>query len=105
MEVKEGVVDHVIWNVSKDKYLKPKIKLKHSLCCNGSNIEYVTGFNAKYIIQNRICNGTRLSVGLSGNVIPHIFGVHSDGDNLSLSLSQFCINLTWHLSHDNLAFK
>lgn len=87
VEVKEGVVDHVIWNVSKDKYLKPKIKLKDSVCCNGSNIEYVTGFNAKYIIQNRICNGTRLSVGLSGNVIPHIFGVHSDGGNLSLSLS------------------
>jgi len=75
VEIKEGVVDKVIWNISKDKYLKPKIKLVESVCCNGSNIEYVTGFNAKYILQNEIAPGTKLRVGLSGNVIPYIFEV------------------------------
>lgn len=75
VEVKEGIVDKVIWNISKDNYLKPKIKLVESVCCNGSNIEYVTGFNAKYIFQNEIAPGTKLRVGLSGNVIPYIFEV------------------------------
>jgi len=75
VEVKEGIVDKVIWNISKDNYLKPKIKLVESVCCNGSNIEYVTGFNAKYILQNEIAPGTKLRVGLSGNVIPYIFEV------------------------------
>ena len=75
VEIKEGVVDKVIWNISKDNYLKPKIKLVESVCCNGSNIEYVAGFNAKYILQNEIAPGTKLRVGLSGNVIPYIFEV------------------------------
>ena len=75
VEIKIGVVERVIWNISKDNYLKPKIKLEESICCNGSNIEYVTGFNAKYILRNQIKPGTQLRIGLSGNVIPYIFEV------------------------------
>ena len=32
--------------VSKDNYLKPKIKLTQKVACDGSQVEYVTGFNA-----------------------------------------------------------
>ena len=49
--------------------------MEESICCNGSNIEYVTGFNAKYILRNQIKPGTQLRIGLSGNVIPYIFEV------------------------------
>lgn len=75
VEIQEGIVEKVVWNISKDNYLKPKIKLCSSISCNGSNIEYVTGFNARYILRNGICFGTKLRIGLSGNVIPHIFSV------------------------------
>lgn len=75
VEMKEATVDTVMWNVSKDNYLKPKIKLTEKVICDGSQIEYVTGFNAKYILQNNIKNGTIVKIGLSGNVIPHIFEI------------------------------
>ncbi len=75
VEMKQAVVDKVLWNVSKDNYLKPKIKLIQKVECDGSQIEYVTGFNAKYILQNSIQHGTVVKIGLSGNVIPHIFEI------------------------------
>jgi len=81
VEMKEAVVDKVIWNVSKDNYLKPKIKLQDKVECDGSQIEYVTGFNAKYILQNNIKNGTIVKIGLSGNVIPHIFEIVDGSKN------------------------
>ena len=70
-----GIVDKVIWNVSKDNYYKPKIKLIQPILCDSSKIEYVTGFNAKYIFDNKIHKNSKLKIGLSGNVIPHIFEV------------------------------
>ncbi len=75
----EGVVEKVIWNISKDNYIKPKIQLKEILNCDQSKVEFVTGFNAKYIYENRICAGAKLLIGLSGNVIPHIFQVLKKG--------------------------
>lgn len=75
VEMKEATVDKVLWNVSKDNYLKPKIKLTEKVLCDGSQVEYVTGFNAKYILQNNIKQGTIVKIGLSGNVIPHIFEI------------------------------
>ena len=76
-----GVVKSVQWNMSKDKYLKPKIQLVAPIQCDQSKVEFVTGFNAKYILENRIAAGTKLLIGLSGNVIPHIFDVlgHESG--------------------------
>lgn len=74
----EGVVKTVLWNISKDQYIKPKIQLQAPIKCDQSTVEFVTGFNAKYIYDNKISNGTKLMIGLSGNVIPHIFKVTQD---------------------------
>lgn len=79
IDMNEGVVKQVIWNVSKDNYLKPKIQLAYPITCDNSKVEFVTGFNAKYILQKRIKPGTKLLIGLSGNVIPHIFKVYNSG--------------------------
>ena len=75
-----GVVKTVHWNISKDRYLKPKIQLFAPIQCEQSKVEFVTGFNAKYILDNRICEGIQLRIGLSGNVIPHIFEVLGQDD-------------------------
>ena len=75
----EAVVDKVIWNISKDNYLKPKIQFIQPVICDQSKIEFVTGFNAKFIVDNGIYHGSKLLIGLSGNVIPHIFKVISQG--------------------------
>ena len=74
VETKQTIVLDVVWNASKDKYLKPKIKVQE-VVCEGSKINFVTGFNAKYIVDNKIGKGSILEIGLSGGVIPHIFRV------------------------------
>lgn len=93
VEIKQAIVDEVLWNISKDNYLKPKIKLKNTVTCDGSNIDYVTGFNAKYILQNNIKNGTIIKIGLSGNVIPHIFEIVNN-DILPPSIWEDLTNFT-----------
>lgn len=106
VQIQEAVVDKVLWNVSKDNYLKPKIKLTEKVVCDGSQVEYVTGFNAKYILQNNIKNGTVVKIGLSGNVIPHIFEiVGGNNDRLSQSVWE---NLTHPISQkllENIEFE
>ena len=83
-----GIVRKVIWNISKDNYIKPTIQLVEPICCDQSKVEYVTGFNARYIVDHNISCGSRLLIGLSGNVIPHIFEVLTNGGNLGYK----CLN-------------
>ena len=85
IEKKDSIVEKIIWNISKDNYLKPKIKFVTPINCNNSTIEYVTGFNAKYIVDQKIRPGTKLQVGLSGNVIPHIFNVYNEDNEDEVS--------------------
>ena len=70
----EAQVVQVLWNPSKDGYLKPRIKL-NPVTLNGVVISYVTGFNAKYIVDNKIGVGTILTLIRSGDVIPHILNI------------------------------
>ena len=68
--VETKVVD-VIWNASKDGYLKPRVQIE-PVVIGGAKIEYTTGFNAKFIVDNRIGAGTVISIIRSGDVIPYI---------------------------------
>lgn len=99
-----GVVKTVCWAVSKDNYIKPTIQLKSPVTCDQSQIQFVTGFNAKYIVENRIQPGTRLKIGLSGNVIPHIFQVlHEESDaqhgDDGLYLKDVDCSYSWSKNH------
>ncbi len=67
----DAVVKNVEWNVSKLGILKPRIRIE-PVFLQGSNIEFVTGFNGKYIYENDIGPGTILKIIKSGDVIPHI---------------------------------
>lgn len=73
-EVAEVKVLEVEWNVSKDGYYKPKIKIE-PVRLAGVKISNVTGFNAKYIDKNCIGPGSVLKIVRSGDVIPHIIDV------------------------------
>jgi NAD-dependent DNA ligase len=70
-QLAETTVVDVIWEMSKDKYIKPKIKVD-TVEILGSEITYATAFNAKYIIDNVIGPGTRVKIVKSGDVIPYI---------------------------------
>lgn len=95
VEMKEGIVDNIIWNVSKDGYIKPKIKLLKAIKCDSSSIMFVTGFNAKYILENKIKKNRKLMIGLSGGVIPHIFKVIEESDDEVLCENDYFKNVEY----------
>ena len=73
-QVAEAKVVGVIWTPSKDGYLKPRVQIE-PVVLGGVNIEYATGFNAKFIVDNKIGVGAVISLVRSGDVIPHIVSV------------------------------
>ena len=73
-EVIETTVLDVLWKTSKDGYLKPRVQFE-PISIGGTTIEFASGFNAKFIIENHIGLGTVINVIRSGDVIPHILSV------------------------------
>lgn len=71
---KEAVVKTVHWNVSKDLFLKPKIEIV-PIELNEVSIQYTTGFNARFIMDNGIGKGAIVDITRSGDVIPYITNI------------------------------
>ena len=69
-----ATVVEVIWDPSKDGYLKPKIKIK-PVDLLGVTVTYATAFNAKFIVDNNIGPGAKIKIVRSGDVIPYILEV------------------------------
>jgi len=78
-EAEVNVID-VEWNVSKDKYLKPIVKF-NPIIINGVSIKQATGFNADFIVKNKIGIGSIIKIQRSGDVIPHIIQILKEADN------------------------
>lgn len=76
------VVD-VIWNASKDGYLKPRVQIE-PVKLSGVTIEYATGFNAGFIETNKIGVGAVIQLIRSGDVIPHIKNVIVPAENAKM---------------------
>jgi len=74
------------WNLSKTKAIKPVVLLD-SFDVDGVTISRVTGYNAKFIQENQIGEGSVLQVIRSGGVIPKIIGVVKTG---KLALPTVC---------------
>lgn len=70
-QIAEATVIDVLWEVSKDKYIKPKIKI-NTIELGGVEITFATAFNAKFIVDNCIGPGAIVQIVRSGDVIPKI---------------------------------
>jgi NAD-dependent DNA ligase len=70
-QIAEAKVIDVLWTVSKDGLLKPRVKIE-PVILGGTTINYATGFNAKFIVDNNIGLGAIIKIVRSGDVIPHI---------------------------------
>jgi NAD-dependent DNA ligase len=75
-QAQETVIEYVEYNVSKNGVLKPRIKY-HPIEIGGDTFNYTTGFNARYIKDNNLGPGSRISIIKSGDVIPYILKVLS----------------------------
>jgi len=78
-QITESTVVDVIWEISKDRYIKPKIKID-TIELLGSEITFATAFNAKYIVDNVIGPGAIVKIIKSGDVIPYIQEIIKSAD-------------------------
>lgn len=78
-EINEPGVRGIEWNLSKTKAIKPVVLLE-PFNVEGVTVSRVTGYNAKFIMDNQIGNGSVLKVIRSGSVIPKIIGVTKNGE-------------------------
>ena len=67
-----ATVINVEWEVSKNKLIKPKIKI-NPVTINNFTIKSLTGFNAGWILENNVGAGSQLVI--THNTIPHILSV------------------------------
>ncbi len=79
-QIAETTVIDVLWEISKDGYIKPKIKID-TVELLGSEITYATAFNAKYIFDNNIGPGSVIKIIKSGDVIPYIHEIISPSES------------------------
>ena len=70
-DIVETIVTDVLWKVSKDGLIKPTVTFK-TVNIDGVNISQATGFNAKYIDDNKVGPGAIVLIKRAGDVIPHI---------------------------------
>lgn len=70
----EVIVTDILWNISKDKYIKPIVKF-NEIDLNGVKIKQASGFNAGFITKNKLGAGSHIIIIRSGDVIPHILEV------------------------------
>lgn len=68
----EAEVDYIEWNTSRTGRVIPTVILKTPIDINGSSIQRISGFNAKYIRDESIGKGSLVSVVKSGDIIPYI---------------------------------
>lgn len=67
-------VVEVQWNISKNGYLKPRVKIE-PVELVGVTVQHATGFNAKFIFENKIGPGAKVRITRAGDVIPFLIGV------------------------------
>jgi NAD-dependent DNA ligase len=62
------------WGLSYQKYWIPRIQIQPVLI-GGSRIEYLSGHNARFILQNKLGKGATITIRKSGDVIPTLESV------------------------------
>lgn len=76
--IASATVVKVHWNPSKTGYIKPRVEIE-PVELRGVTITYATGFNAKFIVDNKIGKGAVVELTRSGDVIPYILKTTTPG--------------------------
>ena len=92
-QVAEAKVVDVIWEASKDGYFKPRVRIE-PIHLGGVKIEYATGFNGKFIEENKIGIGAVIMMVRSGDVIPYIQSVSTPAEKAKMPSVPYIWNKT-----------
>jgi len=90
-QITEAHVVDVIWSPSKHGYLKPRVQFM-PVKLGGVTIQYATGFNAKFIEENKIGVGAIVQLIRSGDVIPKIEAVTQPATNAKMPKEEYIWN-------------
>jgi DNA ligase (NAD+) len=82
-QMAETTVTGVEWNISKHGYLIPKIHVEKVVLKSGSASK-MSGFNARFIVNNKIGPGAKVYVKRSGDVLPTIHRVKEQATEAAL---------------------
>lgn len=91
-EVKETTVLGITYKISKRGYVKPVVNIEPTNL-DGAVVSNVTGFNARFMLENEIGIGTKLMVKRSGMVIPYIVSV---SDATGFTIPDLGVKLEWN---------
>lgn len=89
----EAKVLDVLWSASKDGFLKPRVQIEE-VNIGGAKINYATGFNAKFIEENKIGLGAVIKIIRSGDVIPKIEEVITPAEKPLMPIEKYVWNET-----------
>jgi NAD-dependent DNA ligase len=90
----EAKVVDVLWEPSKDGLLKPRVRIE-PISLGGVTITYATGYNAKFIEDNKIGVGAVIELIRSGDVIPKIMSVIVPATSPKMPTQPY----TWNATH------
>ena len=89
----EAKVLDVLWAASKDGFLKPRVQIEE-VSIGGVKINYATGFNAKFIEDNKIGLGAVIKIIRSGDVIPKIHEIITPAETALMPKEKYVWNET-----------
>jgi DNA ligase (NAD+) len=89
----EAKVLNVLWTASKDGFLKPRVQIEE-VSIGGVKINYATGFNAKFIEDNKIGLGAVIKIIRSGDVIPKIQEIITPAETALMPKEKYIWNKT-----------
>ena len=92
-QIAEAKVVDVEWEASKNGYLKPRVRIE-PIRLGGVTIEYATGFNGKFIEENKIGVGAVIIMIRSGDVIPYIKSVTTPAEQAKMPAVPYIWNKT-----------
>ena len=98
-ETAVATVESVVWEVSKNKLVKPKVKII-PVTINNFTISSLTAFNAGWVRDNNVGPGTELII--THNTIPHILSVVS---GTKASLPEDPDTWEWNETNVDIALK
>jgi NAD-dependent DNA ligase len=96
----EAKVIDVVWEPSKDGYLKPRVRIE-PIGLGGVTISYATGYNAKFIEDNKIGIGAIVELIRSGDVIPKILSVTTPAEKAKMP----DVAYTWNETHVDILLE
>ena len=96
----EAKVVDVLWEASKDGYLKPRVRIE-PIGLGGVTITYATGYNAKFIEENKIGIGAIVELIRSGDVIPKILSVTTPAEKAKMPTVAY----KWNETHVDILLE